>query len=325
MTHNLYELRWPVLAGQYTWQKVPTARGPLWLLTWPRRAGSASASTYEPLQNFSGLFRTFAFTRPDRESILDFANRFGRLGCDEMFDNAELGEIPQKGQFIDHEGEPLDTWVAQIRTMRRLVRLWDLCMANDLAGLTALIQWGGPIVDPEVWYRSGPGRESEPDLDPSCPPVNDLIASPTYHPERLERFRPLDRFEPALAYVQQEANKHLDTLPLRLVWQPEEGRLRRKITPPSLKAALWLQFAEAIDAGKQYRACKACGLWFELSPEIARTSRHFCSAACRNRSYRERQDQARRLHAEGMPFKDIARELGTDVKTVKSWVKSPKA
>jgi DNA-binding NarL/FixJ family response regulator len=62
----------------------------------------------------------------------------------------------------------------------------------------------------------------------------------------------------------------------------------------------------------------------ELSPEIARTSRLFCSESCRARAYRERKEKAVQLAAEGKTPKEIAAELDSDVKTVKGWIKQRK-
>jgi hypothetical protein len=245
MGRDLYDFTWPVPSGGIAWQEVATARGPLWLLT-EGKAWTPGRRFYEPLKDYSGLFRVFAFTPPDRDSILAFANRFGRLGCEQMYDSAELGPRPKRGQFISFEGEPLEDWVTQIRTMRRLVRLWDLCLASDLAGLSTLIRWDGdPPAEVEVRYRCGGGLEVEPELDPLAPPVTDLIASATFHPERLQGLPPGDRYGPALAHLEQELNKQLGQVPVHLLWDRKAGRLRRKIRPASLKSALWLQFAEA--------------------------------------------------------------------------------
>src|SRR4030095_8345084 len=37
--------------------------------------------TYEPFREHTGLFRQFAETRPTREGVLQFANRYGRLSA----------------------------------------------------------------------------------------------------------------------------------------------------------------------------------------------------------------------------------------------------
>ena len=47
----------------------------------------------------------------------------------------------------------------------------------------------------------------------------------------------------------------------------------------------------------------------------------FCQGACRSRAYRARQSEARKLHAAGTTFAEIAKRLNSDAKTVKGWVR----
>ena len=99
------------------------------------------------------------------------------------------------------------------------------------------------------------------------------------------------------------------------------GRLALHIVPSSLLGALWLQFALAIGGEKKYRECATCGMWLELSRAAFRTSRHYCSEGCRSRAYRGRMEAARKLALAGKTAKEIAEKLGSDVKTVRGWLK----
>jgi hypothetical protein len=103
----------------------------------------------------------------------------------------------------------------------------------------------------------------------------------------------------------------------RFVQDPRNGKLELQTVPENLLGALWLQLAEAIGGGKQFRQCITCGGWFEVS---GRSDRRVCSDACRSRAYRGRQERARQLAAEGKGFPAIATELGSSVKTVRKWV-----
>lgn len=93
------------------------------------------------------------------------------------------------------------------------------------------------------------------------------------------------------------------------------------VVPSTLAGAMWLQLVQAIVANKKFRACETCGRWFELSPATARKSKHYCDDACRSRAYRARKERARQLAAEGRKPKEIARELGSDVKTINNWLR----
>src|SRR5262245_21200426 len=64
------------------------------------------------------------------------------------------------------------------------------------------------------------------------------------------------------------------------------------LVPVTLAGAVWLQLAQAVVEQKAFRACLSCRRWFELVPELNRTSRHYCSEACRSRAYRARKDKA---------------------------------
>ncbi len=115
-----------------------------------------------------------------------------------------------------------------------------------------------------------------------------------------------------------------------LLWERtprRQPRLRFRSVPKTLLAALWVQFAMAVEGDRQYHQCDQCGLWFEVAGERRvganekREGAKFCSNACRFRAYRHRQNEARELHAEGKSLKEVAGQLGSDVKTVTGWIR----
>jgi hypothetical protein len=90
--------------------------------------------------------------------------------------------------------------------------------------------------------------------------------------------------------------------------------------PERLLDALWLQAAEAICSQRIFRACRSCGRWLEIALGAMRPNTLFCSAACRNRHYRARQEQARQMAAAGKSISEIAQELATEVDVIHNWV-----
>ena len=54
--------------------------------------------------------------------------------------------------------------------------------------------------------------------------------------------------------------------------------------------------------------------------EDKRADSTFCGNACRQRAYRARQKRARELRGGGASLRDIARELGSNITTIKGWV-----
>jgi hypothetical protein len=99
-----------------------------------------------------------------------------------------------------------------------------------------------------------------------------------------------------------------------------QGRNSRPV-PNDLLGAVWLQFAQTVGGDKGFRRCSQCGLWFELAPEGGRKTKQFCSGTCRARAHRTRQEKIWELHRQGKRAKEIADEVGTDLATVKKWVK----
>jgi hypothetical protein len=81
-----------------------------------------------------------------------------------------------------------------------------------------------------------------------------------------------------------------------------------------------MQFATAVEGGKEYRRCDTSKTWFELSAH-ARAGAKFCRKACRFRAYRMRQAKAREFHAHAVAVSEIAERLNSDVESVKGWLR----
>lgn len=102
------------------------------------------------------------------------------------------------------------------------------------------------------------------------------------------------------------------------------GTIRLNVQPENLLKALWFQFGLAVSEQKSYRRCSLCQDWFELAPQLARTSRLFCSVACKNKMFRIRKDRARLMRSEGKSLREIATELETTIEIIKGWVNTKK-
>ena len=109
-----------------------------------------------------------------------------------------------------------------------------------------------------------------------------------------------------------------------LQWDGAALGLVTRIVPSSLLGALWLQFHQAISGKKDYLQCAVCKTWFELTPKVNRSTKRYCSNACRTQALRDRHKRAQQMHEEGLSLKDIASELGSDVRTVRKWVRNRK-
>jgi hypothetical protein len=195
----------------------------------------------------------------------------------------------------------------------------------DSSDLSQFIRWHGPndcvsYTGPQFpsgksanWIPSG-WQENGPDV---------FLGSPTMMPEIGSAFTPGDPILPARLAVQRAINDRLQMFGARteLLWERTRGGLREKIriVPSSLISALWIQLAQAVEGDRKYRQCEECKKWYEVSGD-RRADARFCSDPCRFRAYRKRQKEAKRLHATGVSPKDIAKQLGSDTKTVKGWI-----
>lgn len=105
----------------------------------------------------------------------------------------------------------------------------------------------------------------------------------------------------------------------RLKYQPA-----LHLQPYTLLGAMWIQLALAISGNKELLQCPECCRWFEMTPDVTRSTRLYCSDACRSRAYRTRKNKAAELRVEGKSVAQIAEILGCKVKNVASWLKTRK-
>ena len=303
--HRLFAFQWHVPEAGFHWAEVQREGGPQQVLV----PASLRSRSYEPLREYTSLFREFASTDPTPDGVLAFANRYGLLGFRDRYEQV----IPPEGGAIRHiPTEPLGAWQQEIKKMKNTVGLWDMAQREDEAGLSRHIRWSKDRSSVCVTYQ--------PDLDW----VDDDLMEELPEPEL---FTPGDVVVPALIFVQGQVNGRLsweERVSPQLVYEARRGQLGLHFIPERLLGALWFQLAQAVGGDKRYRQCYGCGKWFELSPEVARSNRLTCSDACRSRAYRDRKERAVRLAAEGRTPKEIAEELDSDVRTVKGWIKQRK-
>jgi hypothetical protein len=244
-----------------------------------------------------------AQTEQTEEGILRFANRYGTL---------------QPWMHIVTYSD----WIGAIYWLRETVTIWDMVQKGDRVGLAKAFEWRGE----RVFYRGTPKTHASPGQ-----PTGDLLHEPVDFWDQIgelvaqSHIRKGDLIRPALLWVlgQINANLRQHNGPA-LFWDPRRSQIVYQDISVNLIGFIWLQFAQAVHAGKQSRQCCACGRWFEIAKGASRTDRLTCSNTCRTRVYRRRQEQAREMRAQGKPVRAIAKELGSDVETVKRWLSTGK-
>src|SRR4051812_31417765 len=131
MTTAAIELYWSVAEAGYVWQAPPMHavdihdRGTYRSVLKPAD-GACLFRLYQPLSDFTGLFRTFAAINPGPrgEGIIAFANRFGPLGSPPpgFRLDAPTMNLPERPDTWDLLG----IWILAIWEMSELVSVWDL-------------------------------------------------------------------------------------------------------------------------------------------------------------------------------------------------------
>jgi hypothetical protein len=303
MSIDVYSFTWAVPEGGYKWIQA-CALGThgmenkqRWMLTDGRPPGkSHMRKLYSPLTDFPGLYRTFAkLPLGDYEAILAFANQYGNLGIGGFVSPQE--PTPPPGPIPLMQGEGRIEWTAAIDDMRQAVMIWDWFTGGDTTNLSRYIQWSDAEYEEDGLTTKKAARwdyDSRPDLAKEKFGSSRRCLSAIM--PVLDLFKPRDVLMPASFLVQRWINDHLTKRAApHLVYHLHSGKRVIQIVPDSLLTGMWLQFARAIEGNKEFRACRECGRWFELSHRQAdgRTKRReFCSDPCKSKDYRKRKDHA---------------------------------
>ena len=326
--------RWTVQPGAYRW-RTPQVVGPeqrseeraLW-------AGETHTGQTQPLRQYhplvdqTGLFLLFAATPLTQEGILGFVDRFGMLlnATVTVTPPAQVRTPRQRRlrETLAVHSEGLEFWLQEVIKMREAVRVWRLLEQGDADGLARHIRRSGRGKQLSLVYDSHPDLAEGAQPEPPDLRLTEVIVSPGEQPELLARLAAGDVVLPARMLLQRFINRQFDgRLQPAVAPDADSGELQMTLMPANLLTAMWLQLARAVCEHKQYKECSVCGEPFELSPETARTNRRFCSIACKNRAFRNRQEQARRLHAEGKTAEQIAEQIEADTAVVEGWIRGP--
>ena len=78
------------------------------------------------------------------------------------------------------------------------------------------------------------------------------------------------------------------SLDYRVEWDSATSRLKGEVVASSLADLLMVQFVSAAEADIRHRRCQQCQTYFPVYPGLGRPEKHFCSNACRMKTYRQR-------------------------------------
>jgi hypothetical protein len=293
-----------------------------WVLA-PRKTKPARVSVKAiPLD----LYLRFGDLEMNRESVGAFAQEFGMLGLKE-----EREGLVFLAENRSH-GELLSAWCRQIKEIKDAIGFWNKikeARAGDHAAidhLKARFKWQSErsvrFVDID-----GPGVSID---DGDIVYGGSLIANaalPGVQPwAALERDRVIG---PAFLHLRELINRHGKvSASLNYVIAPDHSlpksqrpEVHSEFTlnpdvqgiffyPENLIAGLWIQLAEAVTAGRQYRRCDICQriMMISASGDGFRAERRTCSSKCRTQLSLKRK-KAEQLIARGNSPKKVARSL----------------
>jgi hypothetical protein len=295
------------LSGYYWREMLTMRRGKSLLedmLSWDE---TAYCREYDPLQDEPALFLTLAETKGDRDSVLTFVNKYGRLnlGPDPWIELARAQRVINT----------LEDYQSALGWLRQRVTIWRHAVAGEVEPLREYISWQrGRLV-----LRGLLDRSSQPVTEAGPPPGSEKWHQQLSQ-EISDRLVEDDVIGAAYSFVTREISLQLLGARPSLIYLPAERRVSFSFGIYTLWGAMMLQFAEAIAGQHDYQRCAVCSRWFELAPGVNRSDRTTCSDSCRQKRQKQRRLRALALHAEGKPPREIAREVGSDVQTVRGWI-----
>lgn len=262
--------RWPVHVGGYEW-RTRSSLGLDESLSDSRRdelmlvPHGAETKTYSPKEH-PDLFRKFANLDGSAESILDFANDYGRM--------VEEGT----------DGESIVSWQEEIQVMNRVLTAWDSLNGRSTLTATELVRRVWPdetSVGDEgrlrgFWLRARLSRLIEAALNP--PPFS---------------------FQ-ANTVTELSVRSHALLLRQVLAWDDTRRVFQWEIQAVTcLLLLLWSQVGEALTGVRDFRKCAyaKCSEMIEVSrdPRSGHTARaEYHSDSCRALASRMRRSKPKR-------------------------------
>ena len=332
---ELFPFEWLAPPNGYHWVIGTYKNGAedRWLEEHPSDGGPMRLrEPYEPMQKYPTLFRSFAELPQTEEGILGFANAYGWLG---LYEERWAEAIPKDGypEMILSPlwgygskwfyAESLSSWLDEIRAMHLALELWDAINNIDLRWFMENIEIAADRRKPNgtsILQYNVRGESMSASI------YDDAVVLP----ETINASEDILQTIPSSHVIHSGWKLLVEILNRQLAkytassfdYVARDGRYRLHVIPKHLLGALWLQLSRGVDGNKTYLRCRGCETWLEVSLKATgyRTSRAYCSDACRSKAYRDRQRLARQLHEEGASLEVIAEQLDTEPDTVQKWI-----
>lgn len=274
--------------------------------------GNNLVRTYDPTGT-PALFRHFGDLEGTEDAVNRFADKYGLLGGSTSVTVA----IPKEdvpNEDVVSLGEGLNGWRAAIREMNETITIWDWVCERDVESLGKHILWKD---GPDGTFVSYYGEPIDGTDKPSIKGGYHLIAHASAGDRSLiASFAHGDLIAPAATLVRSRVNTQLKKGAYPYLYQADNQLSFRLGTKPAgLLAALWLQFAEAIEGNLRFRRCDHCSKWFEYKPGRGRFPRQYCSQAHKMAAHRLTK-KVEALAASGLKQDAIAEQLGVTIERI---------
>ena len=310
---DLFPFYWEVPKQGFRWVTEPPDEDGIasrsLVLASSTTAGTASEKRYNPLLKRRTLFATFAETPPTEDRILAFANEYGLLGSScialqpesIMLEGDPASPIPGLRDNLVFDsvgvGESFESWTSEITAMRRALELWTAARDSKLAALRRMLAPDN-IKEAEKEFQT---RVNTPVGLFPWPDVSLSLSIAPY--SKADNRCSLMAWLELQETISCRLSKHVVC---RIVYSADDRRPRLRFIPKTLLGALWLQFARAVDGGKEDRTCAYCSDWIEPM-EQGRVTRRYCSDACRRKAFDARKRKGGVVRAKGVAGKEVAK------------------
>jgi hypothetical protein len=214
------------------------------------------------------------------KSIILFANKYGRLGGPI---ESRHGGLLSDGRCALEGTEALADWQVEIEWTKSILDLWDAFNRKHIWRVQSQLE--------DMKMQLIDGRMSGFSWGPESPTAIETLRKIRAETNSADFKK--DSYACAKFCLWDSVNTRLSELTTpEMNWDPAAGTFTLQVTPKSLLGVIWLQIAMAMTGDVSSRQCEACGEWFDVRPDTARSDKRFCGNACRNKLYRDRKKQA---------------------------------
>jgi hypothetical protein len=241
----------------------------------------------------SDLYLKFLEVKPDSQSTLQFANRFGALGLHSEHFHSDDSSV----QF----GESAGDWGNAVREFQLYFGLWQMAEERNRIPLRELlIQVGAPLQNEA--FKSILTR-------------NIVKTAKSYVVNRINRnlgagvrfilpaYQTCFRKDCTGRTQPPKITAHVSW---QLLLTDTRGRVsvQMRLMPDTLLATIWFQFADLVCGSKVIRPCEECGKWMDISENARKASKRMhenCSLKRRMQKWRKKTRNAEPSRRASLP------------------------